>query len=193
MSIQPMRRRAFIATRVAILGNNTNPFLDTAMQRIRPEASTMGIALELFEVRNKDDVDGALVRLDQARPDAVQIVADTLLLSSPSCAAPSSASQRLIEIGNQIIGMLDTDRQADQGGRDAETHLFLTRDVGMRHRRGVRGQSLGAAEAYRELDHFQPVENGKRLCLAAFDFEAERRARPLALAFENCAIGMGLR
>jgi putative ABC transport system substrate-binding protein len=68
-------------THVAILGNNTNPFLDIAMQRVRPEASTMGIALELFEVRTKDDVDGALVRLDQARPDAVQIVADTLLLT----------------------------------------------------------------------------------------------------------------
>ena len=66
--------------------------------------------------------------------------------------------------------MLDTDGKADQSGRDPEAHLFLAGDVGMRHRRGMRGQSLGAAEADRELDHFHPVEDGKRLCLAALDF-----------------------
>ena len=57
----------------------------------------------------------------------------------------------------------------------------------------MRCQSLSAAEAYRELNHFQPIEDGKRLCLAPFDFEAERRAGTPALAFENFAIGMGFR
>ena len=39
----------------------------------------------------------------------------------------------------------------------------------------MRGQSLGAAEADRELDHFHPVEDGKRLCLAALTSDTYRR------------------
>ena len=57
----------------------------------------------------------------------------------------------------------------------------------------MRCQSLSAAEAYRKLNHFQPIEDGKRLCLAAFDLEAEGRAGPAALAFEDFAIWMGFR
>src|SRR5262249_42119081 len=42
--------------RVGILGNASNPFLSVLMERVRQTAERLGIALELFEVGNSDDV-----------------------------------------------------------------------------------------------------------------------------------------
>ena len=51
----------------------------------------------------------------------------------------------------------------------------------MGHRRGVAGQRFGAAEADRQLEDLQGVEEGERLLLAALDVEREGRAGAGAL------------
>ena len=54
----------------------------------------------------------------------------------------------------------------------------------------MRGEALGAAQADRELEHFEPVQDGEGLGLAALDLERKGRARAPALAFEQRPIGM---
>jgi ABC-type uncharacterized transport system substrate-binding protein len=70
--------------RVGILGNAANPFLDVALKKLRPTAEQLSVAIELVEVHNNDQIEGALLRLDQTRPDAVLVSADTLLLTKRS-------------------------------------------------------------------------------------------------------------
>jgi len=53
------------------------------------------VALDLVEVRNSDQIEGALLRLDQARPDAVLVSADTLLLTKRNEIAAALARSRL--------------------------------------------------------------------------------------------------
>ena len=67
--------------RVGVLGNTANPFLEVALRILRPTAERLGAAIELVQISNGDQVEGALVHLDRARPDAVLIPADNLLLT----------------------------------------------------------------------------------------------------------------
>src|SRR5262245_5673414 len=68
-------------SRVGILGNGTNPFLDVSLKKLRPAAEELHVILDLFDVRNADEIEDALLRLDQARPDGVLIAPDLLLLT----------------------------------------------------------------------------------------------------------------
>src|SRR5216683_3251005 len=81
--------------RVGILGNAANPFLDVVLKNLRPTADQMRIALELVEVYNSDQIEGALVRLDQARPDAVLVPSDNLLLTKRREIAAALARSKL--------------------------------------------------------------------------------------------------
>jgi putative tryptophan/tyrosine transport system substrate-binding protein len=68
-------------SRVGMLVNTMNPLLDASLQSLRPAAKTLGLTLDLFEIRDKDQIESALLRLDQAHPDGVVVAADTVLLS----------------------------------------------------------------------------------------------------------------
>jgi putative ABC transport system substrate-binding protein len=81
--------------RVGILGNAANQFLEVVLNKLRATAEQLGVALELFEVHNSDEVENALLRLDQARPDAVLVSADTLLLTKRSEIAAALAKSKL--------------------------------------------------------------------------------------------------
>jgi putative ABC transport system substrate-binding protein len=67
--------------RVGVMGNTANPFLEVALKNLRPTAKQLGVAIELVEVHNSDEIEEALVRLGRARPDAVLIPADNLMLT----------------------------------------------------------------------------------------------------------------
>ena len=75
--------------------------------------------------------------------------------------APSSVSQSLIEIGDEIVWIFDPDGQADKSLCDPQAQLLLRRNVGMSHRRGMRGECLGSAQTDGKLDHFEPIENSE--------------------------------
>jgi putative ABC transport system substrate-binding protein len=81
--------------RVGILGNVANPFLDVALKKLRPTAEQLSVTIELFEVRNSDQVEGALVRLDRARPDGVLVPSDNLLLTKRSEIAAALTKSKL--------------------------------------------------------------------------------------------------
>ena len=67
--------------RVGMLANVSNPLLEASLKNLRPAADTLGLSLELFEMRDTDEIERSLLRLVQARPGAV-IVSATAVLSS---------------------------------------------------------------------------------------------------------------
>jgi putative ABC transport system substrate-binding protein len=69
-------------SRVGMLANAANPLLDVSLKNLRPAAATLGLSLDIFEIRNINEIDGALLKLVQARPEAVVIAADSVLLNS---------------------------------------------------------------------------------------------------------------
>jgi len=81
--------------RVGILGNAGNPYSEVALENVRRTAEPLRVALELVAVRNADQIEDALLRLDQARPDAVLVFADTLLLTKRNSIVAALARSRL--------------------------------------------------------------------------------------------------
>jgi putative ABC transport system substrate-binding protein len=65
-----------------MLANAANPLLDASLKNLRPAADTLGVSLDIFGIRDMNEIDGALLNLVQARPEAVVITADTLLINS---------------------------------------------------------------------------------------------------------------
>ena len=63
----------------------------------------------------------------------------------------------------------------------------------MGHRGRMRSESLRTTKAHRELDHLEPIQDGKGFGLTPSHFEAESGAWTLALALEDWTIGMALR
>lgn len=80
---------------VGMLVNTMNPLLDVSLLSLRPAAKALGLTLNLFEIRNKDEIESALLRLDQAHPDGVVVAADTVLLSNRREIAAALAKARL--------------------------------------------------------------------------------------------------
>lgn len=68
-------------SRVGVLWNATNPINQITVERVRRVAEAWSLALDLVEVRDRDEVKGALPRLAQAHPDGVLVAPDILLLS----------------------------------------------------------------------------------------------------------------
>jgi putative ABC transport system substrate-binding protein len=82
-------------SRVGILGNATNPFLDVSLKRLRPAAQDLNVILDLFDLRNSDEVEDALLRLEQARPDGVLVAPDLILLTKRREITAAMAKSRL--------------------------------------------------------------------------------------------------
>jgi putative tryptophan/tyrosine transport system substrate-binding protein len=68
-------------SRVGMLANVTNPLFDVSLQKLRPTAEQLRVTVDLFEIRSVDEIEAALLRLDQARPDGVLVAPDLLLLT----------------------------------------------------------------------------------------------------------------
>ena len=93
-----------------------------------------------------------------------------------------TSAQRLVQIHDQVVGILDPDRNANKRRRDTQPQPFLFRDVRMGHRRRMRSKRLRTTQTHRELDHLEAIEDGKGFGLTPLHFEAESGAWPLALA-----------
>jgi putative ABC transport system substrate-binding protein len=64
-------------SRVGMLANAANPLLDVSLKSLRSAADVLGVSLDIFEIRRTDEIDGALLKLVQARPEAVVVAADS--------------------------------------------------------------------------------------------------------------------
>src|SRR5580658_11276461 len=106
-------------------------------------------------------------------------------VAAAGAGALSHGIERRSQVRNEVAGIFDADRYADQGIGDADTVPRLLGDARMRGAGRMRHQSLGASQAHRKLDHLQGVEQAERLRLAALDRKSECRAGALALSTEH--------
>jgi putative ABC transport system substrate-binding protein len=82
-------------SRVGVLANATNPLLAAGLQNLQPVAKELRVSVDVFEVRNSDEVEGALRRLQQVRPDGVVVAPDLLLLTKRTEIAAALATSKL--------------------------------------------------------------------------------------------------
>jgi putative tryptophan/tyrosine transport system substrate-binding protein len=82
-------------SRVGILANVSNPVLTATLQQLRPVAEALRVTIDVFEVRSSGDLQEALARLQEARPDGALVAPDLLLLSNRADIAEALAKSRL--------------------------------------------------------------------------------------------------
>jgi hypothetical protein len=95
--------------------------------------------------------------------------------------------QGLRDVRDQIVRVLDADRQPDRRVENSDVLADIGRDAGVRHARRQARKRLGAALAHRQLEYLQRVEEFECRSLAADDVEGERGARAGALPLEQTA------
>ena len=88
-----------------------------------------------------------------------------------NCIPRLSRVQRLSDIRDQIVRMLDADREADCGIENPYPLPDVGRYAGVRHARGQACERLRAAEADGEFENLQRIEKSERGGFAAHDVE----------------------
>ena len=82
--------------------------------------------------------------------------------------------QRPQQILDQIVGVLEPDRQAHQPVADAELGALRRRQPLMRGGGRMRDQALGVAEIVGDGDQLEPIEEAEGAFLAALDLERDQ-------------------
>jgi putative ABC transport system substrate-binding protein len=82
-------------SRVVVLGNSLNPLNRINLGTAWRAGQRLSIALEAFEVRSSQEVEGALRGITQAAPDAVLLASDTLLLGERKQIVDTMATSRI--------------------------------------------------------------------------------------------------
>lgn len=87
----------------------------------------------------------------------------------------------MLQIGDQIIHILQPDGKPNQSVGDAELLALLQRHRRVRHHRRQLGQAFVPAEAFREREHVQRLQEVARLLQPAADVERHDAAVPVRL------------
>jgi putative ABC transport system substrate-binding protein len=82
-------------SRVAMLANAANPMVDASLRSLRPAAEQRDIKLDIFDARTGAEIETALQRLNDARPDGVLVAPDLLLLTQRSEITAAFAKYKL--------------------------------------------------------------------------------------------------
>ena len=98
----------------------------------------------------------------------------------------SSRLQRLLDIRNEVLHLLDTDRQPHEVVPNAEQLALRLGDAAVRHLRGVLCKTLDAAKRLRKREQARGGQERVSLLHAAADAERDHAA-------EGEAIGVGMR
>src|SRR5688500_13523125 len=104
------------------------------------------------------------VRTLYGRPDGrsisgpVPVVAWLRTCAAWPCGFCSTLTQSLRDISDQIRRVFDADRQPDRGVKNAYFLADVGRNPGMGHAGRQAGKRLGAAQAHRELEDLQRVQ-----------------------------------
>lgn len=96
-------------TRLAVLANSRNPLNRINLDTARRVARELAVTLEVFEVENSQQVEGALRRLVASRPHAALLASDTLLLRNRNRIVETMAM-------NQIPAIYPFREYSDVGG-----------------------------------------------------------------------------
>jgi putative ABC transport system substrate-binding protein len=68
-------------SRVGMLANSANPILDVSLQKLRPAAEQLGVAVDVVDIQSGAGIEGALLQLERTHPDGVLVAPDLLLLA----------------------------------------------------------------------------------------------------------------
>jgi putative ABC transport system substrate-binding protein len=82
-------------SRVVVLANPANPLSRVNLDIARQAAEKLAVKIDVAEARSGADVDGALARIRDLRPDAALIASDTQLLSKRKEIADFMAAQNI--------------------------------------------------------------------------------------------------
>src|SRR2546430_8679354 len=82
-----------------------------------------------------------------------------------------SLVQGLRDVRDEIGRVFDADRQPDRGVENAYFLADVSRNAGVGHACGQAGKRLGAAQAHRQLEDLQRVQEFERRRLAADNVE----------------------
>src|SRR6185437_12934180 len=103
-------------------------------------------------------------------------------LASMTCEAKPAMSrclQRLVEIGDEVGGILDPDREPHQPVIDAQRGAVFGLQAMMRRRRRMRDEALGVAEIVGNLDQSERVLEAEGAGLAAGHRDSSKVPPPL--------------
>jgi putative ABC transport system substrate-binding protein len=91
--LQLLREVVPALSHVAMFVNSLNPFHVSSMKQARAAAQSMGIKLQLHDIRNSEDLDDAFGAIRKERPDALLILADRVFLHN---------RQRMMDFTNEL-------------------------------------------------------------------------------------------
>src|SRR4051812_9128646 len=97
----------------------------------------------------------------------------------------SGRLQRQLQVGDQIVRMLDADRKTDRRFQNADALADVGGHAGMRHGGRMARKRFRAAETDRELEDLQRVQEFERGWLTTADVEREGRTGAGALSDEG--------
>lgn len=83
------------ATRVAVLSNPGNPSNPKMFERVRASALTLGVAARVFEVSSPESFDATFSAIAEHRPDALFVLADTMLADRRDRISTFALAQRI--------------------------------------------------------------------------------------------------
>src|SRR5438445_11008811 len=112
--------------------------------------------------------------------------------SGLACPFSAVLTQRRGEVGDEVVGILDADREPHQAVADAESRAHLGRHRAVGHQRGMLDQALDAAEAFGQCKQpaaFEKAAGAVERALEVGPDPAAERAQP---PFRQCALGMAL-
>ena len=93
--LQLLREVVPALSHVAMFINSANPFHVSSMRQARAAAKTMGIKLQLHDIRKSEDLDDAFAAIRKERPDALLILADRVFLHNRERMMDFTKEQRL--------------------------------------------------------------------------------------------------
>ena len=93
--LQLLREVVPALSHVAMFINSLNPFHVSSMKQARDAAQTMGIKLQLHDIRKSEDLDDAFAAIQKERPDALLILADRVFLHNRQRIVDFTIEQRL--------------------------------------------------------------------------------------------------
>ncbi len=114
-------------SRVAILSNPTNPNHPAWMKEIKDAGRSLGVQLQLLEVRDPAEFDGAFAAIAKERAAALLVVADSMFIVHRTRLANLAAKSRLPSLGYRELvkagGLMSYGPSLPDLGRRAATYV----------------------------------------------------------------------
>lgn len=98
--LQILKEAVPSVVRIGVLWNPSFPFAHLAKTEADRATSALGMALQYFYVTRQDEFAPALERIAAARPDAIFVVAEAILISRARDIANFATQQKLVLISN---------------------------------------------------------------------------------------------